>query len=160
MAFDPTRFWSTDYYKNPPLTDSMVADAEERLGVALPEEYVALLRLQNGGYTRGFGHPMTQHTSWSDNHVPLNELNGIGKSGTSLSGHNILDRDYLTKEWGLPPDQVLLAGDGHWWMTLDYRNSPVPSVSWIDVELREDIPIATSFAAFVEGLRPTAEFDC
>ena len=159
MAFDLTQFWGTDYYKNPKLTDSVVAEAEKRLGVILPLEFIALLRLQNGGYTKGFGYPMTQRTSWADNHVPLDELNGIGNPETPLTGHNILSRDYLTQEWGLPPNQVLLAGDGHWWLTLDYRKSPLPSVSWLDVELGEDIPVASSFAAFLEGLRPSAEFD-
>ena len=34
-----------------PLTDEMVTTAENTLSVKLPEAYLALLRIQNGGYT-------------------------------------------------------------------------------------------------------------
>jgi len=65
----------------------------------------------------------------------------------------------MTEEWRLPPRQVLLSGDGHWWITLDYRNSDVPSVAWIDTECGEDIQVAPNFATFLEGLQPSSEFD-
>lgn len=31
----------------------------------------------NGGYTQGFAFPMTVRTSWAENHIPLDSLNGI-----------------------------------------------------------------------------------
>lgn len=49
---------------------------------------------------------------------------------------------------GLPPKQVLLSGDGHYWITLGYRRGEVPSVAWIDVEFGEDIQVAPTFAEF------------
>ena len=58
----------------------------------------------------------------------------------------------MTQEWGLPEKQVLLTGDGHWWITLDYRKSNTPSVRWIDVECGEDIHVANSFKDFIYGL--------
>ena len=57
--------------------DRMVAEAERQPGVKLPAEYIALLRIQNGGYTRGFGYPMSRPTRWAPDHVPLGELFGI-----------------------------------------------------------------------------------
>ena len=30
----------------------------------------------------------------------------------------------MTTEWGLPQDVVLLDGDGHTWIALDYRTDP------------------------------------
>jgi hypothetical protein len=57
-------FWRSNYYNHPPLTDEMVEAAEKQLGVKLPLEYIALLRIQNGGYTKDFGYPMTQRTTW------------------------------------------------------------------------------------------------
>ncbi|MBC8166853.1 MAG: SMI1/KNR4 family protein [Bryobacteraceae bacterium] len=137
----------------------MVAGAERRLGVGLPSEYLALLRIQNGGYTHGFGFPMSQRTSWATDHVPLDALNGIGGPDAELGTHNILDRDYMTEEWGLPPHQVLLTGDGHWWITLDYRNGPSPTVQWLDVEIGEEVVVADSFATLLAGLRPSSDFD-
>ena len=73
--------------------------------------------------------------------------------------HNILKTEYMTQEWGLPPRQVFLNSDGHWWITLDYRKSDSPSMAWIDVEIGEDIQIASSFPEFLCGLVPASEFD-
>lgn len=159
MGIDPNAFWDSSSPENPPLTDAMVRDAENELGVKLPKEYLDLLRLKNGGYTNGFGFPMSQKTSWADDHVPLPDLKGIALEPFSEGPLSVRDNSYLCEEWGLPPKQVLLSGDGHYWLTLDYRNGEVPSVSWIDVECDEDISVAPTSAAFFDGLRPDEEFD-
>jgi hypothetical protein len=158
MAITTDRFWSSNYYKHPPLTDEMVAVAERQLGVKLPAEYIALLRIQNGGYTHGFGFPMTRRTTWAEDHIPLHDLAGIVTDPEIRTALNILETAYMTQEWGLPPRQALLSGDGHWWITLDYRNGDVPSVAWIGVECDEDIQVAPTFAEFLEKLRPRSEF--
>jgi len=44
-----------------------------------------------------------------------------------------------------------LSGDGHFWITLDYRRGPIPSVAGIDIEIGEDLQVAPSFSAFLEG---------
>lgn len=155
----PANFWDENYYKHPPLTDEMIALAERELNVKLPAEYIALLRIQNGGYTLGFGHPMSNPTTWAEDHVPLNELAGIDPDiENEKMMQNVLWTAYMTAEWDLPPRQVLLAGDGHWWITLDYRNGDTPTVAWIDVDCNEDFQIAPSFASFLAGLRPKSEF--
>ncbi len=159
MAIDPYAFWSSNYYKHPALTDGMLAAAEAALGVRLPPPLVRLLRIQNGGYTRGFAHPMDQPTTWAADHIPLNDLAGIVTDPNHETAMNLLHTQYMTREWGLPPKQVLLSGDGHYWITLDYRKGAAPSVAWIDVECGEDLQIAPSFAAFLDGLLPSEEFD-
>lgn len=159
MQPNPSEFWGTDYYKNPKLTDTMVAEAHQILGVTLPETLLALLRVQNGGYTRGFVFPTDRRTSWAEDHVALDELFGIGNKDGPTGGHNLLDTANMTKEWGLPPNQVLLAGDGHWWITLDYRKRNVPSIAWIDVEVGEDAQLAPSFDEFLAKLVPAEAVD-
>jgi hypothetical protein len=114
MSIDPTTFWGTNYYKHPPLTDDMLAKAEAILGVHLPLELIALLRAQNGGYTQGFAHPMSQRTSWATDHVPLDDLAGIVLDPRIETPLNIVGAEYMTQEWGLPPQQVPLSGDGHY----------------------------------------------
>ncbi|MEQ1823472.1 MAG: SMI1/KNR4 family protein [Fimbriimonadaceae bacterium] len=151
-------FWGSNYYKHPPLTDEMVAEAERQLGVKLPEYYVDLLRIQNGGSTNEFAFPMSVRTSWAPDHISLSELAGIVLDPETESCQNIMVTEYMTREWDLPPNQVLLTGEGHWWITLDYRNGPEPSVAWIDVECGEDIQIASSFSAFYAGLVPERTF--
>jgi hypothetical protein len=68
------------------------------------------------------------------------------------TAHNILDTQYMIEEWGLPEKQVLLTGDGHWWITLDYRQSEIPSVRWIALECDQDIHVANNFEDFINGL--------
>lgn len=143
-------FWESNYYNHPSLTSEMIEIAAEKLNIKLPQSYISLLKIMNGGYTKGFAFPM-QNISWS-NHIPLDTLNGIVIDKNIATPLNILDTEYMTKEWDLPEKQVLLSGDGHTWITLDYRQNSNPSVRWIDVESNEDVFVAASFDAFLEGL--------
>lgn len=151
MVIDKHDFWGSNYYNHPALTASAVSKAEKLLGVRLPPKFIELLYVQNGGYTKGFAYPMAEPTSWAKDHVPLSELFGIVDESFDTA-QSILLTDYMTKEWGLPEKQVLLCGDGHWWITLDYRKGEVPTISWIDTEVEQDIHIADSFEAFLNGL--------
>jgi hypothetical protein len=157
---DLREFWGTDRDKNPALSPTMVQHVEATLGVALPVEYLALLTIQNGGYTRGFVFPTSQRTSWAEDHVALDDLNGIGPYEALPNGlHNIYNSTYMAAEWDLPQSQVLLAGDGHWWISLDYRSRSTPSVRWLAIESGEDLELAPSFADFLAGLRLATVID-
>ena len=72
---------------------------------------------------------------------------------------NILDTPDMTNEWGLPPRQVLLEGDGHTWISLDYREGVAPKIIHIDAELGGETVIAESFDEFVDGLVPYSLMD-
>jgi hypothetical protein len=159
MAIQCDEFWSSNHYQHPPLNDEMIEIAERELGVRLPAEYIALLRIQNGGYTRGFRFPMTQPTTWSEDYIGLNDLSGIVLNPKIPTPLNILETLLMTEEWSLPPRLVLLSGDGHFWIALDYRASDIPSVVWIDTECNEDLQVASSFAAFLDGLLPGSAFN-
>lgn len=158
MKIDFTEFWDSNYYNNQALTDEIVIQAERQLSVKLPETFIKLLKVQNGGYTKGFAFPMQTKTTWAEKHIPFNELFGIILDENSDSGHNIMQSSYMTKEWGLPDKQVLLTGDGHWWITLDYRLNDNPTIRWIDCECGEDIHVANSFDEFYNGLVSEDEF--
>lgn len=158
MSVAPDEFWDSNHYNHPPLTTEMVAEAERQLGVRLPSEYIALLRVQNGGYTRRFAYPMNRPTLWAADHVPLHSLFGIVTDREHRTALNILHTAYLVREWELPPRQVLIAGDGHWWISLDYRAGDVPSVAWLAIDHGEDIQLAPTFGAFLEGLLPGSAF--
>ncbi|MET9675932.1 hypothetical protein ABZY68_22955 [Streptomyces sp. NPDC006482] len=84
---------------------------------------------------------------------------GIGTGGHGLS---LLDTPYLVEEWGLPSPVVLLSGDGHYWVGLDYRAYGAlrePSVTWFDTDSGAELPLAADFRAFVEGLQPLSRFE-
>ncbi|RFP66441.1 SMI1/KNR4 family protein [Hymenobacter lapidiphilus] len=158
MAIDLHAFWDTNNPKNPPLTDEMLRTAEKLLDVQLPPLLVALLRLQNGGSTNTFDFPMPQ-APWRENRVRMHELFGIVTDEGLKSNLNILDTAYMTEEWDLPERQVLLWGEGHWWVTLDYRTSTEPTVLWIDADDAVEMLIAPSFEAFYNGLVPAAPME-
>lgn len=159
MAERDESFWGLNSYNHPPLTDEVLALAEGSLGVKLPAEYVELLRIQNGGYTAGFAFPTSVKTTWADDHVPLEDLNGIVAGVDVSSAMNLMDNEYMCEEWKLPPMQVLISGDGHTWISLDYRKGVIPSVAWIDVECDEELQLASTFAEFIEKLVPASVFE-
>ena len=65
------------------------------------------------------------------------------------------DSQYYIKEWGLPSNLVLLSGDGHWWIALDYRklnSDGEPTITYLEMDLNIDETIAHSFEDFINGL--------
>ncbi|KDN81927.1 SMI1/KNR4 family protein [Kitasatospora cheerisanensis] len=159
---DFTHLWDrTRPAAHAPLTDACVTGAERLLGVTLPAELLALLRHRNGGALADAftAFPTDRPTSWSADHVPVDELFGIGRSEGSLS---LLDTPYLVDEWDLPSPVVLLTGDGHWWIALDYRAcGPTgdPSVTWLDAEDGTNFTLAPDLRTFLERLTAASAFD-
>ncbi|MGE7386523.1 SMI1/KNR4 family protein [Streptomyces sp. NPDC004126] len=157
-----TTFWGEGRYGvQPPLTDAAVQDAERQLGVRLPASLLEILRVQNGGVVsqRWNAFPTDVPTSWSEDHVPLDEMMGIGRAEGRLS---LLDTTYLVEEWGLPSPLVLLSGDGHCWIALDYRacgEHGEPSLIWLDVDDGTQLLLAADFQTFAERLRAAAPLD-
>ena len=139
----------------PPVSEESIRDAERELQVRLPADLVSLLRVQNGGYVSDeFGaYPTSRRTSWADDHVAVNEIAGIGSDGLSLLGSPAVNT-----EWGQPDELVLLCGDGHWWIALDYREcgpQGEPPVVFYENDSEgapDDLRLAGSFREFVCGL--------
>ncbi|MFD9703915.1 SMI1/KNR4 family protein [Lentzea sp. NPDC059081] len=155
-------FWDTGTHGvQPPLTPDAVRDAEKVLGVRLPEALLELLRVQNGGTVvdSRTAFPVTSATSWASDHVPFDSLMGIGPEGGALT---LLDTPYLVGEWDLPSPVVLLCGDGHTWVALDYREcgpDGEPSVVWLDADAESELPLAPDLRTFLDGLVPADRFD-
>ena len=147
MAFDPAQFW-TDYETgNPKLTKRLITMAEKLFEVTLPPTYLALLKLRNGGETFAFSHPMKRKTACYAKRIPFHTMNGIAPK-LAGTGYSITDLAFrLDAE-----RQVILSGDGHNWVTLDYRKNKIPSVAWIAPQYDEDVQIAPTFDKFLTGL--------
>ncbi|MFP7270259.1 SMI1/KNR4 family protein [Bacillus safensis] len=148
-------FWEIDdesYYTLKKITAEEVAKAEKKLGVTLPDTYKKLILEQNGGYTVHNAFPTTHSNSWAEDHIQFNHLLGIAE------GEGIMDSAYLIKEWELPEGLVLINGDGHTWVAMDYQKTKEnPAIHYFDVEMEEDFKLADSFDEFIEGLY-TAEY--
>lgn len=134
------------------LTDEAVRAAEEQLGVVLPASLLRLLKARNGGFVseRWDAFPVAG-SSWSEHYACFDYLAGIRDADHHSS---ILETPYMVREWELPSPVVLLHGDGHWWVALDYRGcgrTGEPSVVWIDDEA-DALFLASDFGSFIVGL--------
>ncbi len=147
-------FWGENDDSQPRLTDEDVRYAELQLGVNLPRSYVALLRRQNGGYTMGLAVQVPLTRGLGADILELSDFNGVVVDPSCRSAFNILKSPVWTSEWDLPERQVLLAGDGHWWLSLDYRDGVQPSVQLLCPGFDEDVIVADTFDAFLEKLMP------
>ena len=152
MKINITDFWTKEHYINPPLTDEAVLNAEIFFNVKFPDLLIRLLKIQNGGYNKGFVFPMAVPTSYDENCVPFPDMNGIVLKPNNQTIHNFLVDLSFANELGLPKKQIPLSGDGHYFVTLDYREGDIPTIRWIDTEMKQDIHIANSFDEFFNGL--------
>ncbi|MBW4850964.1 MAG: SMI1/KNR4 family protein [Bacillaceae bacterium] len=148
-------FWEIDeegYHTLKKINAAEIAKAEKTLGVTLPDTYKKLILEQNGGYTVHNAFPTTHSNSWAEDHIQFNHLLGIAVD------EGIMDSAYLIKEWELPEGLVLINGDGHTWVAMDYRKTKEnPTIHYFDVEMEEDFKLADSFDEFIQGLY-TAEY--
>ncbi|MES9786482.1 SMI1/KNR4 family protein [Bacillus pumilus] len=148
-------FWEIDeegYYTLEKINEKKIAKAEKKLGVILPVTYKKLILEQNGGYIVHNAFPTTHSNSWAEDHIQFNHLLGIAED------EGIMDSAYLIKEWELPEGLVLINGDGHTWVAMDYRKTKEnPAIHYFDVEMEEDFKLADSFDEFIQGLY-TAEY--
>ncbi|HRE84579.1 MAG TPA: SMI1/KNR4 family protein, partial [Opitutaceae bacterium] len=132
-------------------TDSAtIADVEATLGVKLPEDYLTLIKLQNGGYFNWFNH--CDGADWD-----ASELWGIRAVGDrdweELKDHMAEESIDTPRDIdGLYP----FAGNGHVHICFDYRglgDAAEPSIAFIDIECFDtDRKIANSFREYIEKL--------
>ncbi|PRS12174.1 SMI1/KNR4 family protein [Bacillus pumilus] len=142
-------FWDTDIESEETfkkINEKGIAKAEKKLGVTLPDTYKKLILEQNGGYTLLNAFPTDQPNGWAEDHVSFDHLRGIAKD------EGIMDSDYLIEEWELPEGLVLICGDGHTWIALDYRETKEhPPVHYFDLEDETDFKLADSFDELLAG---------
>jgi hypothetical protein len=135
-----------DDFVREPIDEKGIEAAEAMLGVKLPETYKQLILIQNGGYIAYNAHPSPVPTNWAADHVQVDALMAISEDG-------ILSSHYYIQEWGLPEGLVLLHGDGHMWIALDYRQTDEdPPVIFIDSEAEQIVELAPDFDTFLNGL--------
>ena len=126
---DPADFWeASEYaakkYVDDPLTEDKITSTERALGYKLPPAYVALMKLQNGGFPKKTRHRTTEPTSWSHDHVAMTGFYSIGGTKpNSLCGS--FGSTFWIDAWEYPPIGVYFAdcpSAGHDMLCLDYRD--------------------------------------
>ena len=136
-----------------PVTQEMINHAQEFLGVKLPAEYIELIKIKNGGETKYRRYPTTHWNRYAEGWIPFYEIVGIYNDPDD--NHSIYITSCMIKEWNLPQNIVLLDGEVHYWVALDYRecgSTGNPSVVWIDVDNKQEFKLANSFSEFINGL--------
>ncbi|MFP7287353.1 SMI1/KNR4 family protein [Shouchella clausii] len=136
-----------DEYELNPLENDTVKFVENHFQVKLPESYVNLLKEQNGGYLSRNKYPFKHDNE--DEDIEIDHLLGL----SIKNNEGILQSEYFINEWGLPQHLILISGDGHGWVCLDYRSvNENPPVIFIDVEVEKEHRLADSFAEFINNL--------
>src|SRR5262245_7657549 len=153
--FSADFFDNSPYYTGPTLTDARIAEVETTLGYTLPQSYLRLLRVKNGGAPKRQCHP-TAGKHWSDNHVRVTQIFGIG--GRWGIDSKELGSRHLIEEAGYPEIGVIIGWTptgGHDAIMLDYSDcgpQGEPRVIHIDAESGDTQVLAPNFETFLRGL--------
>ena len=169
-GFDLTNFWDDNWYAlkeyvSDPPSDELIASVEEELGYKLPAAYIWLMKQHNGGIPVNTCYPCDEPTCWSDDHVAITGIFGIGREKScSLCGE--LGSQFMIDEWEYPAIGVAICdcpSTGHDMIFLDYRAcGPQGEPAVVHVDQENDYKIthlADSFEEFIRGLEHESLYD-
>lgn len=126
---------------------------EETLGVKLPDSYIELMKLHNGG---DLAYSILHSGRVPDGEVEIENIRGIDLE------EGIIESNYLVEEWEMEKGLIIISGDGNYWLALDYRNyaGNEPAVVYIE-EDAENKPkqVAKTFELFLKKLKEPEEDD-
>lgn len=128
----------------PPLTNQIVQDTEQRLGIKLPQSFIQFCKIQNGGALakNDFTNPKYKVEFSVDSLLGIDPFLGIGFTPT------------LQKEWNIQAGLIIISGEEDDWIALDYRrNSRIePTVVWFNAEKGKICTVAKNFEDFIQTL--------
>ncbi len=126
---------------------------EKDLGVKLPDSYIELMKLHNGG---DLAYRILHSGRVPDGEVEIENIRGIDLED------GIIESIELVEEWELDKGFVIFSGDGNYWLAFDYRNDVgnEPAVVYIE-EDAENKPkqVAKTFELFLKKLKEPEEVD-
>lgn len=167
---DLSQFWAdSEYalkeYDSGPFTGEDVRMLEKDLGYRLPDSYVFLMRIRNGGIPKNSCCPCREMTGCSEDRIEITGIYGIGHEKNCSLGGAFGSRFWI-EEWEYPDIGIAICdcpSAGHDMVFLDYREcgpEGEPKVVHIDNELDNRITVlADSFEEFIEMLGPDSQYD-
>jgi hypothetical protein len=171
VDFDFSDFWeSSEYadkeYVSSPVTHTVVEAVERQLGYKLPQAYIDLAKVQNGGCPKKTNHRTSKSTSWADDHIAIHGIYSIGGDKRYSLCSDSFNTQFWEEEWGYPKIGIYFAdcpSAGHDMLALDYRDcgpEGEPKVVHIDQESDYKITVvADNFASFIRGLEYDEAFE-
>jgi len=160
---DFSNFWENSEYALENYVDKfpneeMVSSIEKVLGYTLPEFYIEMMKIQNGGIPKNTCFPTIVSTSWASDHIAITGIYGIG-SGKRYSLCGEIGSQFMINVWGYPDIGICICdcpSAGHDMIMLDYRkNGPNGEPEVIHVDQESDYRItflAKNFEEFINGL--------
>lgn len=149
----------SEFTINKDITDEDIRNAEERLGYKLPQEYIDLIKVKNGGVPKNQYFITEEKTSWGTDYIHVDALFGIGDEEND---------EYTIKEWtyeiaGIKG--IVIApyiSDRKAVIILNYSNylgGGEPEVAYVDAEYQYEAnllvspkSLAKDFKSFMNGL--------
>lgn len=167
---DLDRFWDdSEYAKEEYISDSPteedISKLERDLGYKLPASYIWLMKKHNGGIPVKDCYPTTVPTSWSENHIAISGIYGIGYSKSNSLGGDY-STEFWMEEWGYPNIGIAICdcpSAGHDMVFLDYREcGPEGEPCVVHIDQEDDYKItwlAKDFESFIQGLTTDDVFE-
>jgi DNA-directed RNA polymerase subunit M/transcription elongation factor TFIIS len=133
-------------------TEERIEQFEKEHNIKLPEEYI---RYAGSKHSWVVKLPPSESEStkyyFGEGFYQIGELSGLDPD----KYRSIFDSPALVQEWKLPKDLVLIDGDGHTWLALDYRDSNMePKVIVIESDESNHLLVANNFGEFIDSLLP------
>ncbi len=155
--WDDSEYAKEEYISEPP-TNEIIYKLENELGYKLPESYIWLMKKHNGGTPINNCFPTNSPTSWSEDHIAITGIYGIGYEKSNSLGGDFGSKFWI-KEWEYPEIGVVICdcpSGGHDMVFLDYRECGPqgnPCVVYVDQEKGYKITwLAKDFESFIKGL--------
>ena len=146
---DLNNLWDekNEAYTAEPFSEDMLRNIENELGYKLPESYIYLMRVRNGGRPKN-----CRVGKWC---YEIRQIFGIGKEMSNRYG-------FYTEDAGYPKIGVPICDsfDDGPMVFLDYRecgNEGEPKVVKVDVEMNSIEVLAKDFESFIKMLSPEKE---
>ncbi len=130
----------------------MIEIFENKYGVKLPDEYIKYAGT-NESWVVKLPPCDTDSTKlyFGEGFYQISEFSGLDP----YKYRSIFDSASLVEEWELPENLVLIDGDGHTWLALDYRSSDKdPKVIVIESDESNSLIVANNFKEFVQLFLP------
>ncbi|MCM3595613.1 SMI1/KNR4 family protein [Metabacillus idriensis] len=140
-----------EFYKGD-IKKEMIEKVQKELKIELPSSYIKLMTKRNGFILNKKYFHTSIPNGGANNYVHINYIYGVGEEP------GLLDNIYLKKEWGISSKGlIILSADPPMFVCLDYRNKNNPSVIFIDIDINQEINLASTFEEFICGLEEYIE---
>ena len=134
-------------YRLDDLSEEDIQLAEDYFAVKLPDDYIKLLKKQNGGTLKYNALPVALNRRDGDDYLEIDNIRGIKKD------KGIMETEYFKQEWGISKRNIILfSGNGHSWFALDYNYGEEPKVIYIETDTERITQIYDTFHEFINHL--------